>query len=113
MKPWMTIVGAALAGVAGGYAASYAPGPALAQDRASGEDRWIVRTMTIQPSQDAWIVFDRDTERAAFYSFNGTNLTLLAVREIKPDLATGSYGRQSPDPEEIRRKLNERTKSEK
>ncbi len=114
MKQWMTIVTATLAGLAGGFAAGHVGTPAAAaQDRALGEDRWIVRTMTMQPSQDVCIIFDRSSERAAFYNFNGTNLTLLAVREVGPDLAMASFGRQAPDPEEIRRKLNERTKTDK
>ena len=75
--------------------------------------RWLAGTIAYGQWQEAFILFDTQTNRVAAYSLGGSKrFELLAVREISWDLKPVEYGKQHPSVQEMK-KLFEKSQRDK
>lgn len=94
---------AALLGAAVGFSAGRSIPTADAQTVDNRTTRWLAGTMTMAAGQDAFVLFDSQTNRLAAYTIGGAReLELLAVREVSYDMKLVSFGKQKPPIQEIR-----------
>ena len=65
--------------------------------------RWLAGTVSYGQWQDAFMLFDTQTNRLSVYSISGNKrLELLAVREISWDIKLIEFGKQNPTVKQIR-----------
>ncbi len=98
-----------------GFAAGKFDRVADAQSVDNRTTRWIGASVTYSTAQDAFCLFDSQTNRLLAYGVgNGTRkLELLAVREISYDLKLASFGEQKPTVQEIKKSWEDEEKREK
>ena len=65
--------------------------------------RWLAGSVAIGGGQDAFALFDSQTNRLVFYTISGSKkLEVLAVREVSYDLRPVSHGKQEPTVQEMK-----------
>ncbi|MBI2931702.1 MAG: hypothetical protein HYY16_08625 [Planctomycetes bacterium] len=102
-----------LLGTVLGFAAGRFDHAAEAQSVDNKTTRWLGATVTYSQSQDAFVLFDSQTNRLMAYGIDGTKkLHLIAVREISYDLKLTSYGEQKPTVLDIKKAWEEEEKKE-
>ena len=90
-----------LLGVVAGFAAGKLDVQAQSVDNKS--TRYIAGVVTYGTSQDAFCLFDTQTNRLIAYTFGGNKrLELMSVREITWDLKMMAWGKQEPTVQEVR-----------
>ena len=90
-----------LLGVVAGFSAGKSDVHAQSLDNKSS--RWLAGVVTYGTSQDAFCLFDTQTNRLISYTFGGNKrLELMSVREITWDLKMVSWGKQEPTVQEVR-----------
>ncbi len=105
-----------LLGCVAGFAAARFDRAAEAQAIDNKTSRWLAGTVSISAGQDAFLLFDSQTNRLAAYTISGSKkLEVVAVREISYDLKAVSFGKQEPAVQEMKDQWEraEREKSEK
>ena len=86
-----------------GFAAGKFDTVAQAQGVDNKTTRWLAGTVSYGQAQDAFLLFDSQTNRLACYTMSPMKeLELIAVREISYDVKLSSYGRQKPSAQQIR-----------
>jgi hypothetical protein len=74
-----------------------------AQSLDNKSTRWLAGVVTYGTSQDAFCLFDTQTNRLIAYTFGGNKrLELMSVREITWDLKMMAWGKQEPTVQEVR-----------
>lgn len=117
MKPmsgWIAF--ALLLGVVLGFGAGRFEGAAHAQSVDNKTTRWLAGSMSIGGGQDAFALFDSQTNRLIFYTIAGNKkLEVLAVREVSFDQRLVNFGKQEPTVQEMKDawEKSEREKAEK
>jgi hypothetical protein len=65
--------------------------------------RYLAGTIAYGQGQDAFMLFDTQTNRLIAYTIGGNRrLELMAVREVSWDLKMVSWGKQEPTVQEVR-----------
>jgi hypothetical protein len=65
--------------------------------------RYLAGTIAYGQGQDAFMLFDTQTNRLIAYTIGGNRrLELMAVREVSWDLRMVSWGKQEPTVQEVR-----------
>jgi len=68
-----------------------------AQSLDNRSNRWLAGTVSYGQWQDAFVLFDTQTNRLVAYTLGGSKrLELVAVREITWDLRPVEYGKNEP-----------------
>ncbi len=76
---------------------------AMAQGVDNKTTRWLAGTVTYGQAQEAFMMFDAQTNRLLAYDITPMKeLELLAVREISYDVKLAEFGRQKPTPGQIK-----------
>ena len=103
MKPYTGwIAFALLLGMVAGFGMSRFERTAEAQVD-NRTTRWLAGSIAIGGGQDAFALFDSQTNRLVFYTISGNKkLEVLAVREISYDLRPVSHGKQEPTVQEMK-----------
>ena len=113
MKPyagWFCFV--LLLGVVIGFAAGKNDVSAQSLDNKS--TRWLAGTLSYGQWQDAFLLFDTQTNRLAAYTLSGSKkFELIAVREISWDLKPIEYGKQSPSVKDMKALYDRKRRKEK
>ena len=92
-----------LLGLFAGFAAGRFERSAEAQSVDNKTNRWLVGTVSIAAGQDAFMLFDSQTNRLCAYTITGNKkLEVIAVREISYDLRPIAWGKQEPTVQEMR-----------
>ena len=90
-----------LLGAVAGFAAGKLEVHAQSVDNKS--TRFLAGVVSYGQSQDAFCLFDTQTNRLSAYTFGGNKkLELMAVRELSWDLKMVSWGKQEPSVQEIK-----------
>ncbi len=90
-----------LLGVVAGFAAGKLDVQAQSVDNKS--TRYLAGVVSYGQAQDAFCLFDTQTNRLSAYTFGGNRkLELMAVRELSWDLKMVSWGKQEPTVQEIK-----------
>ena len=104
MKPnsgWIAFT--LLLGVVAGFGVGRFERTAEAQSVDNKTSRWLAGSVAIGGGQDAFALFDSQTNRLCFYTISGNKkLEVLAVREISYDLRPVSHGKQEPTVQEMK-----------
>lgn len=104
MKPltgWFAFV--LLLGIVLGIGAGRFERTAAAQSVDNKTTRWLAGTISMGSSQDAFALFDSQTNRLLFYTISGSKkLEVIAVREVSYDLRPVSHGKQEPTVQEMK-----------
>ncbi|HTF57268.1 MAG TPA: hypothetical protein VK661_08555 [Planctomycetota bacterium] len=104
MKPytgWLAF--AALFGVVAGFGAGRFERTAEAQSVDNKTTRWLASSVSMGGGQDAFVLFDSQTNRLIFYTITGNKkLEVLAVREVSFDVRMVTWGKQEPTVQEIK-----------
>jgi hypothetical protein len=117
MKPmsgWIAF--AVLLGVVAGFGASRLERTALAQSIDNKTTRYLAGSVSMGGGQDAFALFDSQTNRLIFYTISGNKkVEVLAVREVSYDLRLVNFGKQEPTVQEMKDawEKSEREKAEK
>ena len=92
-----------LLGVVLGFGAGRFGSTAEAQSVDNKTTRWLAGSIAIGGGQDAFALFDSQTNRLVFYTISGSKkLEVLAVREVSYDLRPVSHGKQEPTVQEMK-----------
>ncbi|HZL73400.1 MAG TPA: hypothetical protein VFC86_13140 [Planctomycetota bacterium] len=105
-----------LLGVVLGFGAGRFERTAQAQSVDNKTSRYLAASMSIGGGQDAFALFDSQTNRLIFYTIAGNKkLEVLAVREVSFDLRLVNFGKQEPTVQEMKDawEKSEREKAEK
>ena len=98
MKPmsgWIAFT--LLLGVVLGFGMGRFERTAEAQSLDNKTTRYLAGSVSIGGGQDAFALFDSQTNRLVFYTISGNKkLEVLAVREVSYDLRPVSHGKQEP-----------------
>jgi hypothetical protein len=90
-----------LLGAVAGFAAGKLDVQAQSVDNKS--TRYLAGVVTYGTSQDAFCIFDTQTNRLSAYTFGGNKrLELMAVRELSWDMKMVSWGKQEPTVQEVK-----------
>lgn len=90
-----------LLGAVAGFAAGKWDVQAQSIDNKS--TRYLAGVVTYGQSQDAFCLFDTQTNRLVCYTIGGNKrLELMAVREVSWDLKMVSWGKQEPTVQEVK-----------
>lgn len=90
-----------LLGVVAGFAAGKSDVQAQSVDNKS--TRYLAGVVSYGQSQDAFMLFDTQTNRLVAYTFAGNKrLELMAVRELSWDMKMVSWGKQEPSVQEVK-----------
>ena len=90
-----------LLGAVAGFAAGKSDVQAQSVDNKS--TRYLAGVVSYGQSQDAFCLFDTQTNRLSAYTFGGNKrLELMAVRECSWDLKMVSWGKQEPTVQEVK-----------
>jgi len=104
MKPangWIAF--ALLLGVVSGFGVSRLERTAEAQSVDNKTTRWLAASVSIGGGQDAFMLFDSQTNRIAAYTITGSKkLEVIAVREVSYDLRAVEWGKQEPKVSEMK-----------
>ncbi len=104
MKPYSGwIAFALLLGVVAGFGLGRFERTAEAQSVDNKTTRYLAGSVAIGGGQDAFALFDSQTNRLVFYTITGNKkLEVLAVREISYDLRPVAHGKQEPTVQEMK-----------
>lgn len=92
-----------LLGVVLGFGMGRVERTAVAQAADNKTTRWLAGAVSIGGGQDAFALFDSQTNRLVFYTITGNKkLEVLAVREVSYDLRPVSHGKQEPTVQEMK-----------
>jgi hypothetical protein len=104
MKPhsgWIAFT--LLLGVVLGFGAGRFGPTAEAQSVDNKTTRWLAGSIAIGGGQDAFTLFDSQTNRLVMYTIGGNKkLEVLAVREVSYDLRPVMHGKQEPTVQEMK-----------
>ena len=90
-----------LLGVVAGFAAGKSDVHAQSVDNKS--TRYLAGVVTYGQSQDAFVLFDTQTNRLVAYTFAANKkLELMAVRELSWDMRMVSWGKHEPTVQEVK-----------
>ncbi len=90
-----------LLGAVAGFAAG--KGSVQAQSLDNKSSRYLAGVVTYGQAQDAFCLFDTQTNRLVAYTIGGNRrLELMAVRELSWDLKMVSWGKQEPTVQEVK-----------
>jgi len=116
MKPmsgWIAFT--LLLGVVLGFGAGRFDRTAEAQSVDNKTTRYLAGSVSIGGGQDAFALFDSQTNRLIFYTISGNKkLEVLAVREVSYDLRPVNFGKQEPSVQDMKEawEKSEREKAE-
>ena len=104
MKPYSGwIAFTLLLGVVAGFGMGRFGSSAEAQSLDNKTTRWLAGSVAIGGGQDAFALFDSQTNRLVFYTITGSRkLEVIAVREVSYDLRPVSHGKQEPTVQEMK-----------
>jgi hypothetical protein len=104
MKPYSGwIAFALLFGVVAGFGMGRFERVAQAQAADNKTTRYLAGSVAIGGGQDAFALFDSQTNRLVFYTISGNKkLEVIAVREVSYDLRPVSHGKQEPTVQEMK-----------
>jgi len=103
-----------LFGCVAGFTAGRFDRTADAQTIDNKTTRWLGGSMSFGQSQDAFVLFDAQTNRLIAYTVSGNKrIELIGVREISYDMKLASFGEQKPTVQEIKKAWEEEEKKEK
>ena len=104
MKPYSGWVAfALLLGAVAGFGMGRFERTAEAQTVDNRTSRWLAGSVAIGGGQDAFALFDSQTNRLVFYTISGNKkLEVIAVREISYDLRPVAHGKQEPTVQEMK-----------
>jgi hypothetical protein len=92
-----------LLGVVVGFGAGRFDRTAEAQTIDNRTTRYLAGSIAIGGGQDAFALFDTQTNRLVMYTMSGSKkLEVLAVREVSYDLRPVSHGKQEPTVQEMK-----------
>jgi len=92
-----------LLGCVMGFGAGRFDRVAQAQSLDNKTTRWLAGSVSIAAGQDAFMLFDSQTNRLAAYMISGSKkLEVVAVREVSYDLKPVMWGKQEPTVQEMR-----------
>jgi len=90
-----------LLGACAGFAAGKFDVQAQSVDNKS--TRYLAGVVSYGTSQDAFCLFDTQTNRLSAYTFGGNRkLELMAVRELSWDMKMVTFGKQEPTVQEVK-----------
>ena len=104
MKPYSGwIAFTLLLGLTAGFGMGRFERDANAQAADNKTTRWLAGSVAIGGGQDAFALFDSQTNRLIFYTITGSKkLEVLAIREVSYDLRPVSHGKQEPTVQEMK-----------
>lgn len=103
-----------LLGAVAGFAAGKFDRVAEAQTVDNKTTRWLAASVALAQSQDAFVLFDSQTNRLMAYTLGmgGRRLELIAVREISYDAKLAAFGEQKPTVVDIKKAWEDAERAE-
>ena len=113
LSGWIAFV--LLLGIVIGFAAGRGEsGQAMAQGVDNKTTRWLAGTVSYGQAQEAFVMFDAQTNRLVAYGITPMKeLELIAVREVSYDIKLTQFGKQKPSAIQIKEEWEKYEREEK